>query len=197
MAEENLLGQAKALYKDRVRLVLSALLIAFTATFYITYSGGIVELPVGFPPGWTSGLEVVVSFNTIGFVLAIFLMAAAYKFWTWAFLPSPAVTYTMAILKGILGPKSNIKQTIGKGFKVTLDNGQSFSVKCWIRERGTDDWFVYRLTSMPFDSDRLRTIALRHGFGVSNSRMVASVGNDELHHRTLLLTKAMTMLGPA
>ncbi len=196
MAEENLLGQAKALYRDRVRLVISALLVAFTVTLYIAYSGGIVELPIGFPPGITSGLEVVASFNTVGIILAVFLMAAAYKFWTWAFLPSPAVTYTMAVLQGILGSRSTVKQTIGKGFKVTLDNGQVFTVKCWIRERGTDDWFVYRLTSMVFDSDQLRSVALRHGFGVRNGRMVASVGNDELHHRTLLLAKAMTLLNP-
>jgi hypothetical protein len=198
MGEDNLLGQAKALYKDRIRIVLATLVIAFTATFYIFYSGGIVDLiPEGFPPGWISGLEVVVSFNTVGFAIAVFFMALAYKFWTWAFLPSPAVTYTLAVLHGILGPTATIKQTIGQRFKVVLQSGHSFDVKCNVHERGTDDWFVYRLTSMVIDSDRLRNIALRHGFGVKKGRMVASIGNDELHHRTLLLTKAMQLAAPA
>lgn len=195
MAEENLLGQAKALYKDRVKIVLSMLIIAFTVAFYVAYSGGIMEiLPNSFPEGWISGLEVVVSFNTVGFVLAVIVMALSYRFWTWAFLPTPAVTYTMAILQGILGPKATIKRIIGKRFRVTLQNGHEFEVKCSIHERGIEEWFVYRLTSMEFSSKNLRHIALRHGFGVKDGRMVASIGNEELHHRTLLLAKAMSLL---
>ena len=198
--EDTLLKQARALYKDRLRIALAAFIIVFAISFYLFYSPEIISLgtvpPVGnIPAGWTTGFAVVASVNTIGFFLAVAIMVLIFRFWSWAFLPGPASTFTLAILKGILGSKITIKHTLGKRFRVTLENGLHFDVNCRIKEKDTGEWFVYRLVSEQLQSDKLRNIALRHGFGVKNNCLVANVSNDELHHRTFLLTKAMMLAG--
>jgi signal transduction histidine kinase len=200
--EDILLKQAMALYKDRLRIVLAAFIFIFAITFYLFYSPEIISLGA-VPPaiidsgGWTQGFAVVASVNTIGFFLAIALMALIFKFWSWAFLPGPASTFTLAVLRGILGSQTTIKHSMGKRFRVTLENGLQFDVNCKIKEKDTGDWFAYRLVSTKFQSDELRNIALRHGFGVKDNRLVANISNDELHLRTFLLTKAMMMIGPS
>jgi hypothetical protein len=192
--EDELLLEAKALYKDRIRIALSAFIIVFSITFFVYYTSGIAGLGT-IPPsnGWTQGLQVVAAFNNVGLVLAVALMVVAFRFWSWAFLPGPASLFTTSILRGILGPQVTIKQIIGKRFKVSLENGLSFSINCYVQEKGTDDWFSYRLVSSELENENLRNIALRHGFSLKGSRFVANVSNDELHHRTILLAKAMIM----
>ena len=196
-----LLKQARALYKDRLRIALAAFIVVFSITFYLFYNPEIISIgavpPVGWNQGWTQGFAVVASVNTIGFCLSVVLIVLIFRFWSWAFLPGPALTYTLAILKGILGTKTTIRHTYGKKIRVTLENGLQFDVNCRIKEKGTDEWFVYRLVSTQLHCDQLRNIALRHGFGVKNDRLVASISNDELHHRTFLLTKAMMLASPS
>lgn len=196
--EDTLLKQARALYNDRLRIALAALIIVFFVTFYIFYSPEIITLGATPPPGidysgWTQGFAVVASVNTVGFFSAIALMALICRFWSWAFLPGPASTYTLAVLEGIFSSKVTIKHSFGKRFKVMLENGLQFDVNCSIKEKNTGEWFVYRLMSTQLQCSQLRNIALRHGFGVKNDRIVGSVSNDELHHRTILLTKAMML----
>jgi hypothetical protein len=191
--ENELLLEAKALYKDRIRIALSAFIIVFSITFFVYYTSGLaglgdIQLPA---EGITRGLQAVAAFNTIGLLIAVALMVAAFRFWSWAFLPGPASLFTLSVLRGILGPGAIIKQTIGKRFRITLDNGLSFNINCHIQEKGTDDWFSYRLVSSELQNGNLRNVALRHGFSLDGNRFVASVSNDELHHRTLLLTKSM------
>ena len=191
--ENQLLLEAKALYKDRIRIALSAFIIVFSIIFFVYYTSGIAGLGTTPPPatGWTQGLQVVAAFNTIGLFIAVALMVVAFRFWSWAFLPGPASLFTTSTLRGLFGSGAIIKQTIGKRFKVTLDSSMSFNLSCYIQEKGTDDWFSYRLVSSELSSGDLRDVALRHGFSFKNSRFVANVSNDELHHRTLLLAKAM------
>ncbi len=193
--ENELLLEAKALYKDRIRIALSAFIIVFSITFFVYYTSGLAGLGTiqPSPNGTIQGLEVITAFNNIGLLIAVFLMVAAFQFWSWAFLPGPASLFTLSVLRGILGPKAVIKQSIGKRFKVILDTGLSFSLSCFIQEKGTDDWFTYQLVSSELRNGDLRNVALRHGFSLKGSRFVASVSNDELHHRTLLLAKAMTL----
>jgi hypothetical protein len=190
--DNELLLEAKALYKDRIRIALSAFIIIFSISFFVYYTSGITGLGETQPStGWTQSLQVVAAFNNVGLIIAVALMILAFRFWSWAFLPGPASLFTMSILRGILGPNAIIRQTIGKRFRVTLENGLSFNVNCYVQEKGTDEWFTYRLISSELHNDDLRNIALRHGFSLKESRFVASVSNDELHHRTILLTKAM------
>jgi hypothetical protein len=196
-----LLKQARALYKDRLRIALAAFIVVLSITFYLFYSPEIISLgltpptnptgPVGSDNGWTQGFAVVASVNTVGFLIAVALMAIIFRFWSWAFLPGPASTFTLAVLRGILGPKTTIRHSLGKRFRVTLENGLQFDVKCRIKEKDSGEWFAYRLVSTQIKCPQLRNIALRHGFGVDNNRIVASISNDELHHRTLLLTEAI------
>ena len=198
--EDTLLKQAQALYNDRLRIALAAFIFVFAITFYLFYSPEIITLgavpPVDVTPiGWTQGFAVVASVNTIGFFTAIALMALIFRFWSWAFLPGPASTFTLAVLRGILGSQTTIRHTLGKRFRVTLENGLQFDVNCRIKEKDTGEWFAYRLISSKLQSDRLKNIALRHGFGVKDNRLVANVSNDELHQRTFLLAKAMMILG--
>ncbi len=196
--ENQFLQEAKALYKDRIRIVLSALIIVFSITFFLYYTSGIAGLgPITIPDeGWTRGFQVVASFNNVGLLFAIGLLALVFRFWSWAFLPGPASFYTLSVLRGILGSKASVKQTIGKRFKITLENGMTFGVKCQIKEKGTDDWFSYRLVSSVLQHSNLKDIALRHGFVEIDNKFVASVSHDELHHRTLLLAKAMMIAAP-
>lgn len=199
--EDMLLKQARALYKDRLRIALAAFIVVFSITFYLFYNPEIISIgafpPVGWNQGWTQGFAVVASVNTIGFCLSVALIVLIFRFWSWAFLPGPALTYTLAILKGILGTKTTIRHTYGKKIKVTLENGLQFDVNCRIKEKGTDEWFVYRLVSTQLHCEQLRNIALRHGFGVKNNRLVANISNNELHHRTFLLTKALILASPS
>jgi hypothetical protein len=191
--DNELLLEAKALYKDRIRIALSAFIIVFAITFFVYYTSGIAGLGATPPSetGWTQGLQVVTAFNTVGLLIAVALMVVAFRFWSWAFLPGPASLFTLSVLRGILGPGASIKQSIGKQFRIILDNGISFSISCYIQEKRTDDWFSYRLVSSDLRNGDLRNVALRHGFSLKGSRFVANVSNDELHHRTLLLAKAM------
>lgn len=195
--EDMLLKQARALYKDRLRIALAALIVVFSITFYLFYNPEIISLgaipPDGWTQGWTQGFAVIASVNTIGFVLSVVLIVLIFRFWSWAFLPGPALTYSLAILNGILGTKTTIKHSFGKKIRVTLENGLQFDVNCRIKEKGTDEWFVYRLVSTQMKCTQLRNIALRHGFGVKNDSLVANISHDELHHRTFLLTKAMML----
>jgi hypothetical protein len=195
--EDTLLKQARALYKDRLRIALAGFIVVFSITFYLFYSPEIVSFgllpPQGIDPGVTQGFAVVASVNTLGFISTIAGMALIFRFWSWAFLPTPASTFTLAVLRGILGSKTKIRHTIGRRFRVTLENGLQFDVNCSIKEKDSGEWFVYRLVSSQLQNDKLKNIALRHGFGVENNRLVASVSNDELHHRTFLLTKAMML----
>jgi len=191
--EDDLLKQARALYKDRLRIALSAMLIVFTTTCYVFYNLALrgTDVPDGSVGGSTQGFQAAVSFNTIGFTISILLMALVFRFWSWAFLPGPAAIFTLGVLEGILGPKVTIEQVIGKRFNVTLENGMQFEVSCRTRNRGTDEWFSYRLVTSPLEGNGLREVALRHGFALKNDRFVATVSSDELHQRTFLLTKAM------
>jgi hypothetical protein len=197
--ENKLLQEARALYKDRIRIVLSALIIVFSITFFLYYTSGLA----GFGPvethesGLTQGFQIVASFNNVGLIVAIGLLVVVFKFWSWAFLPGPASLYTLSVLRGILGSKAIVKQTIGKRFKVTLENGMTFGVSCQIKVKGTEEWFSYRLVSSEIQNSDLRNIALRHGFSTRDNKIVGNVSNDELHHRTLLLTKAMMIAAPA
>jgi hypothetical protein len=196
---DKLLQEARALYKDRIRIVLSALIIVFSITFFLYYTSGLAGLgPI--PPdyqGIAQGFQVMASFNNVGLIVAVGLLVVVYKFWSWAFLPGPATLYTLSVLRGILGSKVVVKQTIGKRFKVTLENGLTFGVSCQIRIEGTEEWFSYRLVSAEIENNDLRNIALRHGFSTKENRIVGNVSNDELHHRTLLLAKAMMIAAPA
>ena len=194
--ENELLKQARALYKDRLRIAMSALIIVvfLSFLFFFRFSDFVIPPSEGFPSGWTQGLSVVTSLNSVGFLLSILMMFLIYQFWSWAFLPGPAMTYTYGILQGILGPNAKIKHIIGKRFRVTLEDGLQFEVSCRIKDKSSGEWFLYRLMSPRFVNKNLRDIALRHGFGVKHNRMVANVSNDELHHRTLLLAKAITIV---
>ena len=195
--ENKLLQEARALYKDRIRIVLSALIIVFSISFFLYYTSGLSGLIGSSEPGATSSLYMVTSFNNVGLIVAVGLLVVVFKFWSWAFLPGPASLYTLSVLRGILGSKTVVKQTIGKRFKVALDNGMTFGVSCQIKVKGTEEWFSYRLVSSEIQHNDLRNIALRHGFSTRDSRIVGSVSNDELHHRTLLLTKAMMIAAPS
>ena len=197
--EDELLKQARALYKDRLRIALSAMLIVFTTTCYVFYNPALygVYVPSGSPGGSTQGFEAVVSFNTIGFAISVILMVLVFRFWSWAFLPGPAAIFTLGVLEGILGPKVTIEQVIGKRFKVTLETGMQFEVSCRTRNRGTDEWFNYRLVTSPLQGNGLREIALRHGLALRDDRFVATVSSDELHQRTFLLTRAMVVASSA
>lgn len=201
--EDTLLKQARALYKDRLRIALAAFIVVLSITFYLFYSPDIISIgatppndptgPVGIDSGWTQGFAVVASVNTIGFLSALALMVLIFRFWSWAFLPGPASTFTLVVLRGILGSKTVIRHILGKRFRVTMENGLHFDVKCSIKEKGSNEWFAYRLISSQLQCAQLKNIALRHGFSVQNNRIVGSVSNDELHHRTILMTKAMMM----
>ncbi|MHA1928028.1 MAG: hypothetical protein ACTSV2_05530 [Candidatus Thorarchaeota archaeon] len=194
---DKLLVLSKSLYKDRQRIALATMMIIFTFAFYVFYSPGIyglgTEPPANFPYGWTQGFEVVYSFNTVGFFLAFALMVLAYGFWSWAFLPTPAVTYTMGILRGIFGQSAKIKQSFGKRFKILLDSGDEITLTCRLREHGSGDWFVYRLESSIIQGKNAEEIALRHGMSLKKKKFVSWVGNDELHGRMLLLAKAISL----
>ncbi|UCE09332.1 MAG: hypothetical protein JSW61_10170 [Candidatus Thorarchaeota archaeon] len=191
---DRLLKRAQGLYLDRQRIALSAFMVVFVVTLYMFYSPGIVgiaEPPEWFPPGWSEGLEVVASFNTVGFLLAFAVMVFAYGFWQWAFLPTPAVSYTRTVLAGIFGRGAKVTQTIGKRFRVFLDGDAYVDVTCRIRGQGSGNWFAYRLTSSPISRTDAEDIALRHGMSVKKGRFTTWISNEELHSRTLLLAKAM------
>ncbi len=197
------LKKAQALYKDRERIGLSALLVVAAVAFYFFYSSGIHVLPP--PPewlwpleGWASGLpEVIASFNTLGFLLSLALMLLAYGVWSWAFLPSPAVMYTMGVLRGVFGSKVEIKYSIGGRFRVFLDDGQHIDIACKTKDIDSGEWFQYRLVSSPMEADNLADVALRNGMSVSNGRFRSWVSNDEFHHRVLLMAKAMSVASPS
>ncbi|NHJ14307.1 MAG: hypothetical protein EAX95_11560 [Candidatus Thorarchaeota archaeon] len=197
---DTLLKKSKALYRDREKIAFSTMLIVFTVVFYLLYSPGIstlfVEPPIWIPWGWTEGLEVVVSINTFVLLAAVVAMFIAYSLWSWAFLPSPAAIYTVGVLRGILGPSVAIKQRIGKRFRVLLENGNRIDISCRIKEHDSGDWFVYQLKSSPIFRDDLEYIALRHGMSVRNGCFTTIVSNDELHHRTILLAKAIASASP-
>ncbi|MFW9912034.1 MAG: hypothetical protein ACFFEU_06165 [Candidatus Thorarchaeota archaeon] len=191
---DELLTNARALYKEREKIAVSALLIVGTVAFYLFYSPGIFDLtpPEIFPDGWIQGFEVIASYNTIGFFLALCLMVLVYSFWSWAFLPSPAAIFTEGVFRGILGPEVTIKQSIGKRFRILLEDNCHIDVNC--RIKGTNgDWFNYRLTSSRLRVDNLEAIALRHGMFVKDNRLTSHVSNEELHARTLLLAKAIML----
>ena len=62
--ENQFLQEAKALYKDRIRIVLSALIIVFSITFFLYYTSGIAGLgPIGSPePGISRGFQKKITF---------------------------------------------------------------------------------------------------------------------------------------
>lgn len=192
---DKLLDKAKVLYQDRVKIAFSAILITGTIAFYLFYSSGIqvLEPPPWFPRGSIQGLEVVASYNTIGFILAVGLMILLYGFWQWAFLPSPAAIYTRGVLRGILGRNVEINQKIGRRFRVLLEDGKHIDIECRIKEP-SGNWFLFRLSSSRLSGEGLDGLALRHGMSLKDNRFVSSVYNDEFHHRILLLAKAMSFV---
>ncbi len=192
---DQLLTKAGALYKDREKIAFSAMLIAGSVAFYFSYAPGIIALspPDWISGGWIQGFEVVASYNTVGFFLALVLMAFAYGFWSWAFLPEPATIYTMGVLRGILGRDAIIRQAIGKRFRILLDGGSHIDVSCRIKGPG-GEWFLYRLTSSRYMHNNLEGIAFRHGMSVRDGRFTSQISSDELHSRTLLLAKAMMLV---
>ncbi len=192
---DRLLEHAKALFIDRQRIALSALIISVATTFYVFYSPGIIGLmpapPEWFPDGASLGFEVIASFNTIGFFLAFSIMVFFYALWQWAFLPAPAYDYTMMILRGILGPKAKISYSFGKRFRIILPDGTQFFITCRIKEPGSDEWFSYRLISTPIANPKLQNIALHHGISVKEDRLTTWISNDELHSMMILFLKAL------
>lgn len=195
---DRLLEQARALYVDRQRIALAATIVMFSVTFYLFYSPGIYAIPSEppvWPPGWVQGFRIVYSFNTVGFFLAFSIMVFVYAFWCWAFLPLPAVNYTMAVLRGVFGPNAKIGQLSGKRFRVSLTETTWIDYACRIKEQGSGKWFAYRLTSSPVFSLHLDEIAMRHGMSVKNNRLGAWVYCDELHQTSILLAGALSLAG--
>jgi hypothetical protein len=194
---EYLLNRARGLYLDRQRIALAAMMIVFSIVIFLFYGLEIlspfVQVPEGYPSGPASGIDAVIHINTIGLAITLILMTLAYTFWSWAFLPSPAVIYTIGVLKGIFGSKVNIKRRIGKRFRISIDENTFIDILCKIKERGSDEWFIYRLSSSSLESENLKNIALRHGMTLRQDRFLTWVSSDELHHRLILLVKAITI----
>ncbi len=194
---DHLLENAKSLYRERQKIALATLLVVFSAALYIFYSPDIYEIESlpqeWFPPGWSQGFEVVYSFNTIGFIVAFALMIFGYAFWTWAFLPTPAANYTDAVLNGVFGPYAKISHSIGKRFKVEIGEGKEINITCRIKEQGSDEWFVYRLESPYLHHPDLKNIALRHGMSEKDGKLVTWISNDELHGRSVLMARAVSI----
>ncbi len=192
---DRLLIRARGLYADRQRIALATLSIVFTVTFYVFYSSGIYIITEGTfvaaPYGSVQGFEIVYSFNTIGFLLAFSILVFAYAFWSWAFLPTPAISYTMGVLRGIFGPKTRITHSFGKRFKVFLSDELWVKITCRIKGQGNEEWFIYRLESSRINNPNLENVALRHGMSVSENKLVTWVSNEELHSRSLLMSKAI------
>ncbi|MDF1540428.1 MAG: hypothetical protein P1Q69_16150 [Candidatus Thorarchaeota archaeon] len=192
---DRLLIRAKGLYADRQRIALATLSIVFTVTFYVFYSPGIYIITEGIvtaaPYGSVQGFEIVYSFNTIGFYLAFSILVFAYAFWSWAFLPTPAVSYTMGVLRGIFGSKTRISHSFGKRFKVLLSDELWVQITCKIKGHGPEEWFLYRLESSTISNPNLENVALRHGMSVSENKLVTWVSNEELHSRTMLMSQAI------
>ena len=167
----------------------------FTTIFYLFYSNGIdsiVEPPSDwFFGGWAQGVEVVLSFNTVGFFLTFSVMVFFYAFWNWAFMPGPAATFTRSVLQGVFGFNTKITQLLGKHFRVYLTDDEYVNVKCRIKEPVSGEWFVYQLTSPMIHSENGKEIALRHGMAFRKNRLTTWVTHDELHLRTILLAKAL------
>lgn len=195
-----LLKHARVLYITTQRMTIASLMIIFIVAFHILYSMAIYGIgatpPEWFPVGWTGIFDMVVSLNTVAFFLAFSLIVFAYGLWSWAFFPSPAVSYTMAGLQGLFGQNVRIKQNIGKRFRVFLESGKHIDVRFRIREASSGDWFVYRFTSCPLTGNSLHSVALRHGMSSRKGRFITTIGHDELHHRGLLMAKAMAKINP-
>jgi len=195
-----LLKDAQCLYISRQRLTIATLMIIFTVVLYSFYSPGIYGFgatpPEGFPAGWAEAFEVVVSLNTVAFFLAFSLIVFAYGLWSWAFFPSPAMSYTVMAFRGLFGQNVRIKHSIGKRFRVFFEGGKHIDVRCRIKETSSDDWFVYRFTSCPLTGNNLHSVALRHGMSSKDGRFTTWIGHDELHHRALLMAKAMASIKP-
>ena len=193
-----LLKRAKGLYIDRQRIALAAIMIAFSVSLFLFYNLGILssfsQPPPGSPIGSVSGYDAVIALNAFGLTIACILMVLAFLFWTWAFLPSPASIYTMGILHGIFGSKVKIQRRIGKRFRILLDERSYIDILCKIKERQSDEWFIYQLTSSSLEGKNLREIALRHGMSVRKNRFTTWVSSNELHHRLILFTKALNMV---
>ncbi|TFG09962.1 hypothetical protein EU538_03410 [Candidatus Thorarchaeota archaeon] len=191
------LQNARSLYDERSKIALAAFIAIFAVTCYLFYSPGIytigIEPPEGIPSGWVRGFEVVYSFNTAGFILAVSLMVFVYGFWQWAFLPAPAATYTMAVLEGLYGSRAIIERLIGKRFRIKTGKGSHIDITCRIKESGTDQWFTYEAKSSRIRNPRLENLALRHGMHVKNDRITSWMGNDELHSRLILMSRAMRL----
>jgi hypothetical protein len=192
-----LLNKARGLYIDRQRIALAGFLIMFTSILFLFYSNGIdsiVEPPIDWEPtGWSQGITVIASFNTVGFFLTFSVMVFFYAFWHWAFMPGPAATYTTSVLHGVFGYDVKIVQLLGKRFRIYLSEAEFIDVRCRIKEQGSGEWFVYQLKSPIVQSTNSKEIALRHGMSLKENRFTTWVTHDELHHRTFLLAKAIAI----
>jgi hypothetical protein len=195
-----LLKDAQSLYISRQRISIATLMIILTVVLYSFYSPGIYGFgatpPEWFPVGWTETFEVVVSLNTVAFFLAFSLIVFAYGLWSWAFFPGPAVSYTVAALRGFFGQNVKIKHSIGKRFRVFLESGRHIDVRCRIKEARSKDWLVYQFTSCHLTGNNLHSVAMRHGMSSKDGRFTTWIGHDELHHRALLMAKAMASIKP-
>ncbi len=195
-----LLKHARGLYINMQRITIASLMIIFMVVFYSLYSVGIYGLgatpPEWFPVAWMEFFDAVVSLNTVAFFLAFSLIVFAYGLWSWAFFPSPAVSYTQAALQGLFGQNVRIEQSIGKRFRVFLESGTHIDVRCRVKEASSGDWFVYRFTSCPLTGNSLHSVAMRHGMSSKKGRFTTTIGHDELHHRGLLMAKAMASIAP-
>jgi hypothetical protein len=193
-----LLHRAKGLYIDRQRIALASMLIVFSFSLYLFYSLEIfspfAQPPEEFPIGSVSGVQTVFALNTIGLAIVCILMAIGYYLWSWAFLPSPASIYTMSVLQGIFGTKSKIKRRIGKRFRITIDENKFIDVLCKIKDRNSNEWFTYRLLSSSTENKESKNIALRHGMTIHNNKFATWVSSNELHHRLILLAKALSLV---
>jgi len=172
------------------------MIVIFSVMFYLFYSPGIYAIPsepLVLPPGWVQGFRIVYSFNTVGFLLALSVMVFVYAFWCWAFLPIPAVNYTLAVLRGVFGPGAEISQRIGRRFRVSLAQTTWIDMACRIKEQASGIWFLYRLTSSPMSGPHLEDIAMRHGLSSKDGCFDAWVTSDELHQRSILMVRAISL----
>jgi hypothetical protein len=195
---DQLLRRAKGLYIDRQRIALASMMIIFSISiilfYYLKIFSSFAQPPLEFPIEGVSGFQTVFILNTIGLVVVCILMALGYFFWSWAFLPSPATIYTMGILQGLFGPNAKIKRRIGKRFRISIDENKHIDVLCKIKDRNSDEWFMYHFLSSSVKGEDLKNIALRHGMTVQNNRFSTWVSSDELHHRLILLVKALSFI---
>ncbi|MEM2142673.1 MAG: hypothetical protein QXS20_04755 [Candidatus Thorarchaeota archaeon] len=185
-----------ALYRERVKIVVSSLVAISAVAAYLSFSPLVQDLLSVAPPmwageGWVLGNTVFYGSATLLFVVTTVVVALVLFAWLRCSLPYPLANYILEVLNFAFGFHAVVFRRFGGRFRTVLPDHVQLDILCKFSNRGREDGLCFQVSVSPIEASNLEEIAMRHGLHVRDHKLGMTASADEFRSRTILLAAAL------